>query len=291
MYKEALTGDDSSVLSPHEKSLQISSTQASFSLVTSTQSTSLLVNSTQSTISTQSSSSLESAIEIEPSKSLLSLFNKAEDRNSTSQAWSEKNSNKNVYLNSTFFWYIDVKNIVLPIGVGTILTCSADKTRSGVHTVRACLASYVPDKFFCLGNVKDDIEQSAFRALQFCITLAREKNITLPEGYWFYDFNPPAEDKSGPSAGLSIIIATFSKILNKRPAQTYTAEIELDGNLINIGGIERKIEAAKFIGKNKILLSNQNKEEYKNLDPALKEGMDAIFADNFREFYDEVFPE
>jgi len=81
-------------------------------------------------------------------------------------------------------------------------------------------------------------------------------HIHCPEG---------AVSKDGPSAGTAITVAIYS-LLNKKPINNYvaiTGEIDLNGNITAIGGLENKIIGSLHSGITTILYPKDNKREFK----------------------------
>ena len=81
-------------------------------------------------------------------------------------------------------------------------------------------------------------------------------HIHCPEG---------STPKDGPSAGCAITIAILSRLceiaVNNKIA--LTGEIDLNGNVCEVGGIISKIEGAIKAGVTTILLPKNNEEDYK----------------------------
>ena len=97
-----------------------------------------------------------------------------------------------------------------------------------------------------------------------------------------------ATPKDGPSAGCAFTTAFISRILQK-PIHNYvgmTGEIDLNGNVTKIGGLEYKINGAKKAGITKIILSNENKKDYEKIkknDSKLFDNIEIIFVDKIDE--------
>ena len=69
--------------------------------------------------------------------------------------------------------------------------------------------------------------------------------------------------KDGPSAGTAITVAIVSLLCNIPVNNTIamTGEIDLNGSVHAIGGLDAKIEGGKHAGVKTILCPEQNKEE------------------------------
>jgi len=128
-------------------------------------------------------------------------------------------------------------------------------------------------KLTLTGNLGDVMKESATTALSYLRANASKYgldpkifdetdiHIHIPEG---------AIPKDGPSAGITMLSALTSLMLNKRikPHLAMTGEITLRGKVLPVGGIKEKILAAKRSNLNEIILCSQNK---KHIDEIPKE--------------------
>ena len=73
--------------------------------------------------------------------------------------------------------------------------------------------------------------------------------------------------KDGPSAGTAITVSIISRLLNVPIYNTVgvTGEIDLSGNVLEIGGLEHKLYGAKKAGVNKVLCPDQNKKDIESI--------------------------
>jgi hypothetical protein len=92
-----------------------------------------------------------------------------------------------------------------------------------------------------------------------------------------------ATPKEGPSAGTAITLCMYSLIMNKKIRNNIalTGEINLDGEVGEIGGVPEKVNGGHGVGCNVILLPRENKLDY---EVAEKEG---AFADPIRVLKDK----
>ena len=92
--------------------------------------------------------------------------------------------------------------------------------------------------------------------------------------------------KDGPSAGAGITLAIISFITNKKIRNDFaiTGEIDLDGNVIQIGGLHSKLNGAKSAGVHTVLCPKTNQPDYENIilkDPTLVDDtFKVIFVEN-----------
>jgi ATP-dependent Lon protease len=95
--------------------------------------------------------------------------------------------------------------------------------------------------------------------------------------------------KDGPSAGSGITLAIISFITKKKIRNNFaiTGEIDLDGNVIQIGGLHSKLNGAKSAGVNTVLCPKMNKPDYDNIiekDPTLiDDTFNVIFIETIKE--------
>lgn len=105
-----------------------------------------------------------------------------------------------------------------------------------------------------------------------------EVHIHIPEG---------ATPKDGPSAGITMVTALLSLLLNKPvPVNlAMTGEVTLTGKVLPIGGLKEKLIAARRSKIKTLIFPKENYRDYDELPPYLKEGLSVHFVN----YYDEVF--
>jgi ATP-dependent Lon protease len=96
-------------------------------------------------------------------------------------------------------------------------------------------------------------------------------HIHCPEG---------ATPKDGPSAGTALTVAVYSLLINKkiRHDVAITGEINLQGKVTAIGGLENKLEGAKIAGVKLVLYPKENQ---KHIDKIMERNP-TLFDDNFK---------
>jgi len=124
-----------------------------------------------------------------------------------------------------------------------------------------------------------DKEQEVFH--EFWKSKPMGFHIHCPEG---------AVPKDGPSAGAALTLAIYSLLTNRkiRNNVAMTGEINLQGQVMAIGGLEEKLEGAKRTGVNLALVPKENK---KHLDKIMERNA-SLFDDTFKveiiECFDDV---
>lgn len=140
------------------------------------------------------------------------------------------------------------------------------------------------------GQAGDVMKESAQIAWTYSRSLCEEytgsKNffekeqvhIHIPEG---------ATPKDGPSAGITMVTAIFSLLLNQPVKDNLgmTGELTLTGRVLPIGGLKEKVIAARRSKVNILIFSKENLRDYDELPSFLKKGIEVHFV----EYYDEVF--
>lgn len=110
-------------------------------------------------------------------------------------------------------------------------------------------------------------------------------HLHFPEG---------ATPKDGPSAGGAIAIALYSHYNSlKVPGNlAITGEIDLDGSILPVGGIQEKLMGAHMDGITKAIIPGKNKRDYRiSCENIPKEEMpeNVIFVETFKELIHHVF--
>jgi ATP-dependent Lon protease len=90
--------------------------------------------------------------------------------------------------------------------------------------------------------------------------------------------------KDGPSAGITLLSSIFSvytgRAINSEFAMT--GELNLQGNVLPIGGVKEKLLAAKQHGLTRVIFPKQNEKDVKGID-TLPDGIKILFVDNVKE--------
>ena len=96
--------------------------------------------------------------------------------------------------------------------------------------------------------------------------------------------------KDGPSAGISIISAILSLMLNKKVSNTiaFSGEVTLKGNVIKVGGIKEKLITAYNNNIETIYIPSSNKEDLKEIYETFK-NLNIIFVDNYEDIFNDIF--
>lgn len=144
------------------------------------------------------------------------------------------------------------------------------------------------------GNLGDVMKESATIAYQYIKAHADllgmtakalqkyDLHIHVPEG---------AIPKDGPSAGITMVSAMASALMNKKVKSgiAMTGEMTLRGKVLPVGGIKEKILAAKRAGVKTIILSQENKRDISEIKPIYIEGLTFKYVKTMDEVLKYIF--
>ena len=134
-------------------------------------------------------------------------------------------------------------------------------------------------KLTLTGNLGDVMKESAVIALEYLKANASKFGFTqldIDESNFHIHVPEGATPKDGPSAGVTMITALSSAILNKKVKKflAMTGEVTLRGDVLAVGGIKEKILAAKRAGIKHILLPEANKKDVDDIKIDHLKGLD-----------------
>jgi ATP-dependent Lon protease len=94
-----------------------------------------------------------------------------------------------------------------------------------------------------------------------------------------------ATPKDGPSAGITMACALYSLVTGQppKPALAMTGELTLSGLVMPIGGVKEKLIAARRAEVKTLILPEENREDYEELDAEIGKGITAHFVRSFEE--------
>jgi ATP-dependent Lon protease len=112
-----------------------------------------------------------------------------------------------------------------------------------------------------------------------------EKNqvhIHIPEG---------ATPKDGPSAGVTMVTALLSLILDRPidPNLGMTGELTLTGRVLMIGGVKEKLVASRRSGLNRLIFPKDNKRDVDELQDYITDGLEIHFVEHYDQVFDLIF--
>ncbi len=107
-------------------------------------------------------------------------------------------------------------------------------------------------------------------------------HMHIPEG---------ATPKDGPSAGITMVTALLSLLLEKSVNESLamTGEITLTGRILPIGGLKEKLIAARRAKIHNLIFPKGNLRDYDELPEYLKKGLNIYFVEHYDEVYKIAF--
>ena len=155
------------------------------------------------------------------------------------------------------------------------------------------------EKAYCLKDVNTpeitgNIQKIMNESIKVARTLAYKKNNVKEIDYGFHiHFPEGSTNKDGPSAGTAIACAIYSLIVDKEIKKdiAITGEIDLKGNVMQIGGLDQKLLGVKNAGVTKAYIPKNNKRDLdiivKN-DKTLLENFEVICVENIDDFIEDI---
>ncbi|MCK4265069.1 endopeptidase La [Candidatus Babeliales bacterium] len=147
-------------------------------------------------------------------------------------------------------------------------------------------------KLILTGQLGDVMKESAQAAVSYA--RAHSEKFGIPkELFTTYDLHihlpAGAIPKDGPSAGITLLSSVLS-VLTKRPVNSkfaMTGELNLQGEVLPIGGLKEKILAAKQEGLEQIIIPKLNEQDLE-LITEISKGMKIHLVENVSEVIDKV---
>jgi ATP-dependent Lon protease len=146
------------------------------------------------------------------------------------------------------------------------------------------------------GNLGDVMKESARIALSYLRSVRDRYNFIIKDvGKTDFHVHVPegAIPKDGPSAGITLAASILSTLCGKapRPAIAMTGELTLTGRVLPIGGLKEKLLAAIRNGMERVLLPEDNREDWAELDRDLKSSLAVDFVENAGDVFTLLFGE
>lgn len=142
-----------------------------------------------------------------------------------------------------------------------------------------------------LGEVMKESAQLAFTFLR-----AHAKELNLQESdFTEYDFHihvpSGAVPKDGPSAGVTILVALASLLMNKPITENFamTGEISLRGKILPVGGIKEKVLAARAAGIDLVFLPEKNRPDFEEIPEEIRGNLKVEYFSDIMDLIKRVF--
>ena len=125
-----------------------------------------------------------------------------------------------------------------------------------------------------------DVKKETANVVKWIQDFFKENDLHLhvPEG---------AIPKDGPSAGITLLSAMASLVLDKSvdPHIGMTGELSLRGDVTAIGGLNEKLMAADRAGLKTILIPKENLDDLKKVPDEIKNKLKIIPVKNYKEAF------
>lgn len=143
------------------------------------------------------------------------------------------------------------------------------------------------------GKMGDVMKESACAGMSYIRSI--DESLALGEDFYEkHDFHihipEGAVPKDGPSAGITMATALYSAIFGVPVSGkvAMTGEITLRGEVLPIGGLKEKLLAAKMAGIKKVLIPQDNKPDYEELDDDVKDGIEVCLCSSMVQVLDNA---
>ncbi|WP_294751025.1 endopeptidase La [uncultured Ruminococcus sp.] len=141
------------------------------------------------------------------------------------------------------------------------------------------------------GSLGDVMKESSKIAVSYVRSIADKYKID-PDFYKNKDIHIHAPEgavpKDGPSAGVTMTTALLSALsgIKVRADVAMTGEITLHGKVLPIGGLREKTMAAYKAGIKKVIIPVENKPDLEEVDQAVKDAVEFVFASELKDVFD-----
>jgi ATP-dependent Lon protease len=144
------------------------------------------------------------------------------------------------------------------------------------------------------GNLGDVMKESARIALSYLRSVREKYNFNVKDvGKTDFHIHVPegAIPKDGPSAGITLASSLFSTLCSVPPGPgiAMTGELTLTGRVLPIGGLKEKLLAAIRNGMSRVLLPEDNREDWAELDKDIRETIPVDFVETAEEVFVLLF--
>ena len=188
------------------------------------------------------------------------------------------------YLGSAKVHYDTVERATLPgVAVGLAWT----QTGGDILFIEA---TRMPGKgnLILTGQLGDVMKESAHAAISYLRANSNALGLS-PEDFSERDVHvhvpAGAVPKDGPSAGVALVTAAASLLVNKRVkrAMAMTGEITLRGNVLPVGGIKEKVLAAARAKVKQVVLPERNRDDFEEVPEDMRNRLKVHFVTRVEE--------
>jgi ATP-dependent Lon protease len=147
-------------------------------------------------------------------------------------------------------------------------------------------------KFTLTGQLGSVMKESAQAAVSYARSHAEQFGID-PKMFTDYDLHihlpAGAIPKDGPSAGITLLSSIFSVYTGRNISGNFamTGEMNLQGQVLPIGGVKEKLLAAKQRGLQRVIFPKQNEKDVRSI-KNLPQDIDILFVEDVEEVLSHV---
>ena len=150
-------------------------------------------------------------------------------------------------------------------------------------------------KIIITGNLSEVMKEGINVAITYLRTKTEEYHLKNPNFYKENDihvhFSENAIQKDGPSAGIAIttcILSALKKVELKQDT-AFTGEITILGEVLPVGGVEKKIEGAYKSGIRKFFVPKANENCVNFINKDIMKNIKIEFVENYEQIYSKLF--
>jgi len=132
------------------------------------------------------------------------------------------------------------------------------------------------------GSLGEVMKESAQTAVSYLRSQAKALGVDLTD-YAKHDLHihvpAGATPKDGPSAGVTVVAALASLLMQRRVRSdvAMTGEISLRGRVMRVGGIKEKVLAAARFGLKRVVLPEQNRSDWSEVPEEVRHKLEVHF--------------
>lgn len=218
-------------------------------------------------------------------------------KNLTESMKEQKNIKKNITKKDVIKYLGEYKfvddNVTKKMAPGLVYGLAYTPVGGAVLPIESCLYEGT-GKIIYTGSLGKVMQESIDVALSYLKSHIHE--LKLNDYYFQYrDIHLHALEgaipKDGPSAGVTIVTSLISLIKDQKiPANVaMTGEITLRGDIIPIGGLKEKLIGAYNERIKRVFIPKKNHMDLEEVPEFLKENIEIIEVNNYREIYKQLF--
>lgn len=142
-----------------------------------------------------------------------------------------------------------------------------------------------------LGSVMQESSEIAYSYIQAKLCSEEDKKDYFNNYFIHLHVPTGATPKDGPSAGITMALALYSLVMNKKVKNklAMTGELTLTGKVLPIGGLREKVIAARRVGVYELIVPKDNKGDFERLPDYIKKGINIHYADYFDDVLQYAF--